>query len=127
MAFDEFCGRRRDEDRVDVGEPLDARREIDRLSDGEPVVRSAGTDVAYHRDARMKSHADVNLRVETLSDALVHELDALENAERGARRANRVVFVGHRVPEIRHHAVAEELRDVTLVAPDRVLAYAPIA
>ena len=118
MAIHQLGGRRRHDDVVHLGKRLDPRREIDGLSHGQPIMRSSGTDITDDRDSGVNPHADVKLRLQALADPLIGELHAFDDAQRGAHRANGVVFMSHRVAEVRHHPIPEELRDVAFVAPE---------
>src|SRR5580658_3551105 len=127
VTRNELCHRARDDDSIGRGDRSNASRDVDRLPHREPIARPGGRDLAHHRHPRMEAGSHMNFRVQPLPDPIVHELDALLDSQRGADGADRVVFVGDRIAKVRQHAVAEQLRDVTLVVADAVHAYALVA
>jgi hypothetical protein len=126
-SVDEFRRRGGHHNRVELGERLNARREIDGFADGQPIPVGTVTHLADDRDASVKAHPYVDFSVKTLADSLVDDLDVFDDSKCGLGRENRVIFVRDRVAEIGHHAVAQKLRDVALVPMNGVLADALVA
>ena len=96
---------RADQDLARLGLLLEARREVDGLAGGEGRLGVVGDDLAgLDPDPRL--------------DAEV--LDLLQRGERGTDGAFRVVLVGERDAEGRHHGVAGELLHRAAVRDDAV-------
>ena len=105
-----------DEDRARRGHALEARRGVDDVARDETLV--GGTD-GHGRLAGQDAGARLDARAE--------RTDAVDQVERGADRAFRVVVVGDRRAPDGHHRVADELLDGAAVAADDVLALLEVA
>ena len=105
----------RDEDAVDGGGRLEARRRVDHVARSHALALGrAGAE----RDQRLaRGHRDPDLEVEHRI-GLVQLADRVADRERGADGPLRVVLVSDRRSEERHHGVADELLDRAAVALD---------
>ena len=105
-----------DEDRARRGHALEARRGVDDVARDEALVGGAdGHGGLAGQDAGPRL------------DAGAERADAVDQVERGADRAFRVVVVRDRRAPDGHHRVADELLDGAAVAADDVLALLEVA
>ncbi len=119
---DQAPGCRRDDDVVDSSHPLESGRQVGRLADRQAGARGiAGAGLADHHMPGRDTDANVR-RVRRLDP--LHRVD---NIERRAHRANRVILMGLRPAEIDHQTVTEILRDVAVIALDDRRASLPIS
>ena len=105
-----------DEDRARRGHALEARRGVDDVAGDEALVGRAD---GHRRFAGQDAGACL--------DPGTKRTDAVDEVERGADRAFRVVVVGDRCAPDGHHRVADELLDRAAVAADDLLALLEVA
>ena len=101
----ELLDRRSEHDLARLRRLLEARRRVDRETGGERRLGLIREDLA-----RLDSDPDLEAEL----------ADALDDPERGADGALRVVLVGERNPECRHHGVPGELLHDAAVRRDAV-------
>jgi hypothetical protein len=98
--------------------PASAASEVRRGAERERLALPLAPDLVDDHEPRVDAEADLHrARTRALAEATL-------DVDRAADRALRVVFVRLRIAEISQDAVAEILRDVTFVGPDRLRAHA---
>ncbi len=107
--------RLRDQHRARLGELLEPRREIRRVADGGVLHAEVVADRADHHRSRMDPHPHLKIGAVGFAHFVAQRLEGSMHRESGRHRATRRVLEGDRGAEERHHAVAGELVDGSLV------------
>ncbi len=110
-----------DQDGIRAGEGLQAGRKVGRLAnDGLLARRTLADRLADDDDPAGDADAHGEACAVAVSDLGAERRHRVEDRQTGANRALGIPFLRIRVTEIDEHAVAHELGDVAVVAPDGV-------
>ena len=104
--------------RAGLGEPLQPRRQVRRLSCDASLLRLARADKIADDH---QPGGDSNARVERLASGCVELSDAFDQRQAGPDRTFGVIFVGLRIAKVDEHAVAHEFGDVAATCADDIL------
>ena len=105
-----------DDDLPRPGEREESRREVRGVADGRVVHAEVRADGADHDEARVDAHPHAELDAVRSPHFIGQRAELPLDRERSAQGAMGVVLVRDRRAEQRHHAVAQELVDRSLVA-----------
>lgn len=110
-----------DEDVDPLGprQALDTRTNVHRIADGGELEQLLASDDAGHRRAAMDAHAEGELWESAATKMGVVPCKGLSHFERGFYGISRIPRIGFKRAEKSHEPIAHELRDVTVVIPDR--------
>ena len=117
VAFDQFLEIRADDHTVVRRQAFQSRRDVGRHADDREFLSGRpGPHFARDHASAVDADAHLDRNAEGLQMILVQEIDLPENLEPGKRAPFRRVFVGDRIAEERHHAVAGILADASAQA-----------
>jgi hypothetical protein len=109
---------RAERDLSGLGDVQDPRGQIGGIAHRRVVHAKVTPDGTHHHRTGIDADPDPEVDTVTLLHVIAKRLQAGPDAQRRAQRAMRVVLVGDRGAEERHHAVAEKLVDGPLVRMD---------
>jgi hypothetical protein len=110
-----------DQNGVGAGEGLQAGGEVGGVADDRLLARGAFADrLADHDQPARDADAHGEAGSAAAGDSGVERRQRVEDRESGAHRALGILFLRVRVAEINQHAIAHELGDVAVEAPNRL-------